>query len=74
MKTKRKEIIKILGVDRLDEDSIHKYCVSKGFPKLGETIYLFLNNTLEETSEILQVDMSTLSRRINKFIESANED
>lgn len=74
MKTKRKEIIKILGVDRLDEESIHKYCVSKGLPKISETIYLFLNNTLEETSEILQVDMSTLSRRINKFIETAKEE
>lgn len=69
--TKRRQIIAILGVDRLDEDSIHKYCVSKGYPHLGETIYLFLNNTLEETADILDVDISTLTRRINKFIDTA---
>lgn len=68
--TKRKIIIEILGKDNLDEESIEKYCVEKGVPKLSETIYLFLNNTLEETSEILEVDMSTLNRRINKFIKT----
>lgn len=65
----RQIIIEILGNDNLDEESIEKYCVSKGIPKLSETIYLFLNNTLEETADILDVDNSTITRRIKKFIE-----
>lgn len=73
MVSKRKKIISILGVDKLDEESIKKYCVSKGVPYLAKTIYLFLNETLEETSAILEVDISTLTRRINKFLETIND-
>lgn len=69
-KSKRIQIIEILGKDNLDEESIEKYCISKGMPRISETIYLFLNNTLEETSEILDVDLATLNRRINKFIKT----
>ena len=65
----RQIIIEILGNDNLDEESIERYCVSKGIPKLSETIYLFLNNTLEETADILDVDNSTITRRIKRFIE-----
>lgn len=72
--SKRKIIIEILGAENLDEESIEKFCVSKGVPKLSETIYLFLNNTLEETSEILEVDISTINRRINKFIKESKKD
>ena len=68
--TNRKLIIEILGADKLDEESIEAYCVSKGMPKLSETIYLFLNNTLEETADILDVDTSTVTRRIKRFIEN----
>lgn len=67
--TNRQIIIDILGVNNLDEESIEKYCVSKGIPKLSETIYLFLNNTMEDVSEILEIDMSTITRRIKKFID-----
>lgn len=66
--SKRKQIIEILGINNLDEESIEKFCVSKSIPFLSETIYLFLNNKLEDVADILQVDMSTLNRRINKFI------
>lgn len=66
--TNRQEIIKILGEDNLDEESIENFCVSKGMPRLSETIYLFLNNTLEDTSDILGVEPSTITRRINNFI------
>lgn len=59
--SKRRQIIDILGKDNLDEESIEKYCISKGLINISETIYLFLNNTLEETSAILEVDMSTLN-------------
>lgn len=73
-KTKRQIIIEILGKDNLDEESIEKFCISKGLVNLSETIYLFLNNKLEETSNILEVDMSTLNRRINKFIKECKKD
>lgn len=72
--TKRKQIISILGKDNLDEESIEKHCVANGIPKLSETIYLFLNNTLEETSEILEIDITTVKRRINKFIKESKKD
>lgn len=68
--SKRKQIIDILGKDNLDEESIEKYCISKGLINISETIYLFLNNTLEETSAILEIDLSTINRRINKFIKT----
>ena len=67
-KSKRQIIIDILGKNNLDEESIEKFCISKGLVNLSETIYLFLNNKLEETADILEVDTSTLTRRINKFI------
>lgn len=66
--TNRQLIVEILGKDNLDEENIEKYCIYKGVPRLSETIYLFLNNTLEETSDILGVDISTITRRIKKFI------
>ena len=69
--TNRQEIIKILGEDNLDEESIEKFCVSKGIPRLSETIYLFLNNTLDDTSDILGVEPSTITRRINNFIKQS---
>lgn len=72
--TNRQLIIDILGANNLDEESIEKYCVSKGVPKLSETIYLFLNNTMEDVSEILEIDMSTITRRIKKFIEVSFKD
>ena len=64
----RKAIIKILGPNNLSEQRIEKFCVSKGVPKLSETIYLFLNNTLEETADILGVENSTVTRRIQSFL------
>ena len=72
--SKRKQIIDILGKDNLDEESIERYCVSKGMPRLSETIYLFLNNTMEETADILDVDISTITRRIKKFLQISLKD
>lgn len=72
--TNRQLIVEILGKDNLDEENIERYCVSKGIPRLSETIYLFLNNTLEETDDILDVDISTITRRIKRFIEISLKD
>lgn len=66
--TNRQAIINILGADNLSEEYITDFCVKIGKPNLAETIYLFLNNTLEETANILDVDNSTIIRRINNFI------
>lgn len=72
--TNRQLIIEIIGKDNLDEESIESYCVSKGVPRLSETIYLFLNNTLEDTADILGIDLSTVTRRIKKFIDISLKD
>jgi hypothetical protein len=66
--TNRQIIIDILGSNNLSEESIEEYCNKLGLINMSETIYLFLNNTLESTSEILDVNISTITRRINKFI------
>lgn len=72
--TNRQLIIEILGKDNLDEENIERYCVSKGMSRLSETIYLFLNNTMEETADILDVDISTITRRIKKFLQISLKD
>ena len=72
--TNRQLIIDILGKDNLDEESIERYCISKGMTRMSETIYLFLNNTVEETADILGVDISTITRRIKRFLEISMKD
>ena len=66
-------IIDILGKDNLDEEYIEKMCNKLGLIHISETIYLFLHNTIEETAEILDVDISTITRRITKFIEKSKK-
>ena len=69
----RQVIIEILGKDNLTEERIEEHCNKLGLINLSETIYLFLNNTLEDTAEILGVDNSTITRRINKFIKESKK-
>lgn len=71
--TNRKTIIDILGKDNLNEEYIEEYCNKLGLINISETIYLFLNNTIEATSEILEVDNTTITRRINKFIKESRK-
>lgn len=66
--SKKDKIIAILKGKVLEEE-IEDFCIKIGLPKLSETIYLFLNNTLDETANILDVENSTITRRINRFIE-----
>ncbi len=68
----RQTIISILG-DDLSEEYIESFCTKIGRPKLSETIFLFLNNTLEETANILEVDARTITRRINTFIKESQK-
>lgn len=66
--SKRDIIIEILGNNTTEED-IEKFCSNLGLnSKYSETIYLYINNTIEETSEILEIDNRTVSRRIDKFL------
>lgn len=71
--TNRRAIVEILGED-LSEESVERVCVANAIPQLSETIYLFLNNTLEDTADILNVDTSTVTRRINKFIKTCKNE
>lgn len=71
--SKRQAIIDILGKDNLDEEKIEEFCVKIGCANLSETIYLVLNNTILDVSAILEIDRSTIFRRMDKFIERASK-
>ena len=71
--SKRNKILKILN-NNTSQEYIFEYCKNNGLKQnIADTIDLFLSNTMQETSEILDVDISTIKRRINYFIESANK-
>lgn len=59
---------RILAVVPNNEAKIEKLCKGFAISDLSETIYLYLNNTIEETSEILQISTVTINRRIKKFL------
>ena len=61
---------RILAIVPNNESKIDKLCKSFAISELAETIYLYLNNTIEETSDILQIDTSTINRRIKKFLKT----
>ena len=67
-KKKRQRIIEIVNND---EESIDKVCKELGLIDLSETVYLYLNNTIEDVSDILQIDTTTVTRRINRFLKAA---
>lgn len=46
-KNKRKKILKVVSNN---EESIDNYCKEHGISSVSETIYLYLNNTIEETA------------------------
>lgn len=66
---KRNKRLLILKVVPNNEKAIDNYCKNYGMVNLGETIYLYLNNTIEETAGILEIDRTTVIRRVNKFLE-----
>ena len=65
---KRREII--LSIVENDERKIEKLCSSKCLFKCSEVVYLFLNNTIEEVSEILNMPIRTIKNKIDKFIQT----
>lgn len=70
----REQVIDILG-DKLDEESIEEFCVQRGINlKIAETVYLYLTNTKEEVADILEIEGTTVIRRVKKFIEKATSE
>lgn len=64
-KSRREKILKIVANDEKEiENLCDKHCLNN----YSEVIYLYLNNTIEETSEILNIPVRTINNKINKFI------
>lgn len=59
---------RILAVVPNNEAKIEKLCKAFALRGIAETIYLYLNNTIEETAEILEIDSATVNRRVRKFL------
>ena len=67
----REQIIEILGED-LSEENINEICRVKGInPKVAETVYLYIDNSKDEVADILDIQGTTVIRRLKKFIEKA---
>ena len=73
-KDKRNTIIELVGKDNLTEEYIENLCSQYGLTtKYSETVYLYINNTLEETADLLGIDCRTVSRRLNTFMEKCSK-
>jgi hypothetical protein len=72
-KSNRDKIIELLNGDT-SQDNIFLLCRNCGLKdEVANSVDLFLTNTLEETAEILEVDVRTIQRRIKKFIEECSK-
>lgn len=64
----RERIVKILD-NNTTEEYIENYCFEHNISqKVAETVYLYLHNKIEDVSDILEKDNSTILRRIKKFV------
>lgn len=73
VKSNRDKIIELLSGDT-SQDNIFLLCRNCGLKDdVANSVDLFLTNTLEETAEILEVDVRTIQRRIKKFIEECSK-
>lgn len=53
----------------MSKEHILDICIKNGMNKnIAETIYLYLDNSKTEVADMLDIDPSTVSRRIKKFI------
>ena len=72
-KKKREKIIEILGYDT-SQEHIFEFCRSKGIvDKVADAVDLYLSTTLQEASNLLGVDISTVKRRIDSFINKSTK-
>ena len=70
----RDQIFDILG-DRRSEEEVNEHCAKLGLhPKIAETVFLYLSNSKDEVADILEIEGTTVIRRLKKFIEKATED
>lgn len=70
MKRTRDTIIRILEKDT-SKEHIFKICRDNGLLKeTAMVVDLFLDHTMEEVAEMLQIDVRTVQRKINKFIDT----
>lgn len=68
VKKKREKIIEILGYDT-SQEHIFEFCRNKGLiDKVADAVDLYLSTTLQEASNLLGVDISTIKRRVDSFI------
>lgn len=69
----REQVIEILGED-LSEEHVDEICNHHGLhSKISETVFLYLNNSKDEVSDILDIQGTTVIRRIKRFIEKATK-
>lgn len=69
MKHTRDTIIKILEKDT-SQEHIFKVCRENGLlQSTANVVDLFLDNTMEDVAEMLEIDVRTVQRKINKFID-----
>lgn len=69
----REQIVDILG-NRLDEESVTEYCLRIGLnEKVAETVYLYLGNSKDDVADILDIQGTTVIRRVKRFIDKANQ-
>lgn len=67
----REQIIEILG-DDLSEENVNRMCKESGMnSKIAETVYLYIENSKDEVADILDIQGTTVIRRLKKFIEKA---
>ena len=68
MKKTRETIVKILERDTTRE-RIEKLCRNNGMTqKTAKVVDLFLDKTMEEVAEEMDIDVRTVQRKINEFI------
>lgn len=64
----RAKIIKHLK-GKISEEQIDRFCMKNEInPKIAETIYLYLNNPIEDVAEILDISEATVSKRVQSFL------
>lgn len=73
MKQTRQKIIKILNKDT-SKEHISKLCRDNGLTQnTAKVVDLFLDKTMEEVAEEMDIDVRTVQRKINAFIEECSQ-
>ena len=69
-KSKREIILQYV---KNNEEAIEELCSKFVENNLAETVYLYLNNTIEDTADILNISTRTVNRRIDTFIRNVTK-